>query len=131
MFGRMCPRATLTVSALACAICVALPGSAYALKGGPPGAPPGQTTHTTAAPGKGTPPQGKQSVKGVLQSFTQRAVVLRQLDGTVVTVLINRHTLLVVNGKPGRLAQVKPGFVVLVSRNGHGPASELRFLRSG
>src|SRR5215469_6495088 len=74
------------------------------------------------SPVKNTPPghsassrSGGQtvSVQGVVQAVSGSAVVVRQLDGTVVSVGIDRKTKVVIDGRNGKIADVRPGFVLM------------------
>lgn len=71
------------------------------------------------------------SVQGVVQAVSGSAVVVRQLDGSVVSVGIDRGTKVTVNGRQGRIGDVKPGFVLLTTVRSGQPATTLRFLRPG
>jgi hypothetical protein len=71
------------------------------------------------------------SVQGVVQSVSGSAVVVRQLDGSAVSVGISRNTRITVDGRPGKISDVKPGFVLVTSVKVGQPASALRFLRPG
>jgi hypothetical protein len=48
---------------------------------------------------------------GIVQAISGRTVVVRQLDGSVVRVLVGPRTLVLVNGAKGTLADVRLGFV--------------------
>jgi hypothetical protein len=69
------------------------------------------------------------SVQGVVQSVSGSAVVVRQLDGSAVSVAIDRGTKITVNGRPGKINDVKPGFVLVTTVKAGQPAPVLRFLR--
>jgi hypothetical protein len=77
------------------------------------------------------PTSGPQLVQGVVQQVSAKAVVLRQLDGTVVSVPVDRKTQIFVDNRPAQLAAVRPGYVVTASWAGGKAATALRFLRSG
>jgi hypothetical protein len=66
-----------------------------------------------------------------VQSVSGSAVVVRQLDGSAVSVGISRNTRITVDGRPGKISDVKPGFVLVTSVKVGQPASALRFLRPG
>jgi hypothetical protein len=76
-----------------------------------------------------TPKHGTTAV--VVKSVSANAVVLKEPDGSTVTVLVNAKTRVFVNGKPASLRNVKPGFIAVTSSNfeGNTPAKELHFLR--
>ena len=69
------------------------------------------------------------NVQGVVQSVSGSAVVVRQLDGSAVSVAIDRGTKITVNGRPGKINDVKPGFVLVTTVKAGQPAPVLRFLR--
>ena len=69
------------------------------------------------------------SVQGVVQSLNGSAVVVRQLDGSTVTVGINRSTRITIDGRPGKITDVKPGFVLVTTVKAGQPASTIRLLR--
>lgn len=71
------------------------------------------------------------SVQGVVQAVSGSAVVVRQLDGSLVSVGIDRKTKVIVDGHPGKIGDVKPGFVLLTTVKSGQPAANLRFLRPG
>lgn len=73
---------------------------------------------------------GGQSAEGVVQSVGPRSVVLRELDGTIVTVPVGWETQVFVDGRPDVLTDVKPGYVVAATWVGDAPASVLVFVRS-
>lgn len=57
--------------------------------------------------------------RGVVQSVTEHQLVLRALDGSVLTVPVDGSTRVRVNGRPGDLDEIEPGFVAaaLLSRS--------------
>ena len=69
------------------------------------------------------------SVQGVVQSLNGSAVVVRQLDGSTVTVGINRSTRITIDGRSGKITDVKPGFVLVTTFKAGQPASTIRLLR--
>ena len=90
------------------------------------------------SPNKGTPAAttsqsggSSVSVQGVVQAVSGSAVVVRQLDGSLVSVGIDRKTKVVIDGHPGKIGEVKPGFVLLTTVKSGQPAASLRFLRPG
>jgi len=69
----------------------------------------------------------------VVKSTTARSVIVTMPAGTNATIRVTPKTRVLVDGKPGELHAVKPGFL-LVLRSGAStsrPAIELRFLRPG
>jgi hypothetical protein len=73
--------------------------------------------------------KAKVAVQGVVQSVSSSAVVIRQLDGSTVSVEINRSTRITIDGHPGKSSDVKLGFVLVTTVEAGQPASTLRFLR--
>ena len=69
------------------------------------------------------------SVQGVVQSLSGSAVVVRQLDGSTVSIAIDRRTKVTVDGRTGKIGDIRPGFVVLTTVKPGQPAAALRFLR--
>ncbi len=93
----------------------------------------GRDRPSTPAP---APTQGPSSgttlsVQGVVQSVSGSAVSVRLLDGTMSSVPYDRKTQVLVNGKSGRVADVRPGFVLVASWKAGRPAAALRFVRPG
>jgi hypothetical protein len=64
--------------------------------------------------------------RGIVQSVTPSAVVLRALDGSDVEVRIGPLTRVRLNGLPAALTDVRPGFVAEAVRYGTRPAARLR-----
>ena len=64
--------------------------------------------------------------RGIVQSVTPSAVVLRALDGVDVQVAIGPGTRIRLNGRPAALADIRPGFVAETVRHGTHPAARLR-----
>ena len=123
-------RGGLAVLAAVAALAAAQPVYAHGGRHGPPAA---AQARGKPKPASITVPaaQGTQT-KGVVQRVTVRVLVLKQLDGAAVTVPITRKTQVFVDGKPGRLGDVKPGFVVTAAWNKSGKAATLLlFLRPG
>jgi hypothetical protein len=89
--------------------------------------------------GEGTQPFGPQTVplpitarggqtsEGVVQSLSATTVTLRQLDGTTVAIPVDRQTVVLVDGRPGRIGDASPGYVVVASWASGSPASVLLF----
>jgi hypothetical protein len=68
-------------------------------------------------------------VQGVVQSLSGSTVVVRQLDGTTVSVGISRATRITIDGRSGKISDVKPGFVLVTIVKAGQPISTMRFLR--
>ena len=64
--------------------------------------------------------------RGIVQSVTPAAVVLRALDGVDVEVALEPGTRIRLNGQPATLADIRPGFVAETVRYGAHPAVRLR-----
>jgi hypothetical protein len=111
--------ASLAAAALAFAAPSLANNGKSSLRSGPP-------TTTVSLPGNAT-----VSVQGVVQSVGGSAVVVRQLDGSTVSVVIGRNARVTVDGRPGKISDVKPGFVLVTTVKAGQPASALRFLRPG
>jgi len=109
--------ATLVVALLAAVALAVSPASAAPGRVGAPK--PGQAPKGLAASASG-------SGTGIVQAVSPRAVLVRQLDGSIVRVGIGARTLVVVNGTPAALTDVKPGFVASFVGPRRGPARELR-----
>jgi hypothetical protein len=115
----------------AAALLLAVPA---ARAGGPKSSPPGNgaSTSTHGQPSKPAhPAHGPQTAAGVVQSVSPAAVTLKQLDGTLVSVPIDRHTVIFVNARRARLAAVQPGFVLDAHWIAGKVAQVLHFLRPG
>jgi hypothetical protein len=59
------------------------------------------------------PSRGARSARGVVQSVSARAVVLKELDGSTVSVPVDVATRVFVDGKSASLGAVRPGFLVV------------------
>jgi hypothetical protein len=70
------------------------------------------------------------AVQGVVQSVSGSTVTVKQLDGSTVSVGLGKSTHITVDGHPGKISDVKPGFVLVTTVKAGQPASTLRFLRS-
>ena len=64
--------------------------------------------------------------RGVVQSVAATHIVLRELDGTLVSVAVTPGTRVFVNGRRAALADLQPGFVAAVTHNGPAPATAVR-----
>src|SRR5439155_8820766 len=64
--------------------------------------------------------------RGSVQSVTSSQVVLKELDGSTVTVALSGDTRVVVDGKPASISDVKDGYVGIAIRDGDAAARVLR-----
>jgi hypothetical protein len=64
--------------------------------------------------------------RGVVQSVSGTQIVLRELDGSSVTLTVNGTTRVLLNGSPAQLTDIRPGFVAAVAHNGARPARVIR-----
>lgn len=72
-----------------------------------------------AAPGLARAvPLGLATDQGVVQSVSPTAIVLRTLDGSMLTLAVGPSTRVRLNGGPAQLTDVQPGFVAAVVHNG-------------
>jgi hypothetical protein len=128
-------------SRLCCALAVgctalAVSGTAFA---GPPshssssshGAAAANGASSAGKPSDGTPPglskkgQAAGSASGIVQSVAADAVVVKELDGSAVSVPVGPSTRVFVDGARASLAAVQPGFVVSTSWSAGKPTAEL------
>jgi hypothetical protein len=77
----------------------------------------------------GKPRAVKQIDKGVLVSVSTSLLVLRQTDGTLVSVSVGPQTSVILNDVPALLSDLRPGYLVAVLHVGAQPAREVRALR--
>jgi hypothetical protein len=131
-----------TAAAFATAVALAVPGAALADKGH--GSDNGNghrdgnghasrltvtTTTATTTAATTAPPGSSLSARGIVQSVSTSTVVVKQLDGSVVSVPVDRRTHVFVNNKPTQWTDVRPGFVLVASWKAGKPAPILRFVR--
>jgi hypothetical protein len=64
--------------------------------------------------------------RGVVQSVSATKIVVRELDGSTVSIAIGAATRVRVNGLAATLADVRPGFVAAVTHDGAAPAVFIR-----
>jgi hypothetical protein len=64
--------------------------------------------------------------RGVVQSIAPTQIVLRELDGSMVTLAVDGSTRVLLNGVPARLRDIRPGFVAAVVHDGSQPARVIR-----
>jgi hypothetical protein len=100
------------------AVALLAAGPAFAGHGKPDG-PPGQARHGETV-----------SVLGVVQAVSTAGVSVKRLDGTSVVVPVDKNTKVTIDGKPARLADVRPGAVLSATWKTGEPAVLLRFVRS-
>ena len=116
---KVCSKVAFAATLAAAALASSAPALAQSGKG-----PVKSTTQTT---GSHSAPVVR--VQGVVQSVSASAVVVRQLDGSAVSAAIDRRTKITIDGRPGKIGDVKPGFVLVTTVKAGQPASTLRFLR--
>jgi hypothetical protein len=91
-------------------------------------------THTSAGKATlirafGKPRAAKQTDKGVIVSVAPTLLVLRQVDGTKVSVSVGPQTSVILDDVPATLADLRPGYLVAVLHYGSQPAREVRALK--
>ena len=64
--------------------------------------------------------------QGIVQSVGPTQIELRALDGTVASFAVSQTTRVRVNGQPGQLIDIRPGYVATVMHNGNQPAVLIR-----
>jgi len=79
-----------------------------------------------ASPGKGSAAHGAGTGEGIVQSVSASAIVLRELDGSTVSVPVGSSTHVFVDGKKVLLRDVKIGFVASATWKAGKPAPVLR-----
>jgi hypothetical protein len=119
--SRVAVGSKMVIAAILAAISLAFAAPALASNGKGPV----KSTTTTTVSQSGS----VVHVQGVVQSVSASAVVVRQLDGSAVSVAIDRQTRITIGARPGRIGDVKPGFVLVTTVKAGQPASTLRFLR--
>jgi hypothetical protein len=87
--------------------------------------------HTNATNGK--PPSAgnssshaEQTDQGVVQSIAGGTVILKELDGSAVSIPVDQGTVILVDGRQGALRAVKPGFVAIAKWKPGGTAQLLQ-----
>jgi hypothetical protein len=84
---------------------------------------PGKRLAAALVAGKKGPGGGPRRLeRGIVQFAGGGSIVLRELDGSVVTIAVVPQTLIVVNKQPSTLAEIQVGFVAEVLHFGNGPA---------
>jgi hypothetical protein len=115
-----------TALAVVAALVLAAPAAALAKDGGPHGGKQGPVYSTVTTPSAGS----SMSAQGVVQSVSTTTVVIKQLDGTTVSVPVDRKTTQIfVNNKHVQLSDVKPGYVLSASWKAGKAAPTLKFVR--
>jgi hypothetical protein len=117
--GRRMVGVTLALAALVLAVS---PAVAFGAPGGDRPNGHGHVPHRGQGPGQ----QQAGSAHGIVQSVAPRAVVLKELDGSTVSVPVAPSTRVFVNGARAALGAVEPGFVASASWRTGRPASELQ-----
>jgi hypothetical protein len=64
--------------------------------------------------------------RGVVQTVSPTGLVLRELDGSLVTITLDPGTRVRVNGSPSSIDVVRPGFVAAAIHAGDAPATLIR-----
>jgi len=105
---------------LAWLIRIAVLAAALALTAGPAAAA-GPSGGADAAAAR-----GRETHRGIVRVVSANAVVLKELDGSTVTVPVDAKTRVLVDGKPASLDDVKPGFVAVATWQAGRPARVLR-----
>jgi hypothetical protein len=120
-----------TVLAVAATLALAAPTAALAADGRSGDHPHGgkqvpvYTTITTPSAGS------SMSAQGVVQSVSATVVVIKQLDGSTVSVPVDRKTTQIfVNNKHVQLSDVKPGYVLSATWKAGKAAPTLKFVRA-
>jgi hypothetical protein len=117
-------RAALTVLALAGLVLAIFPAVAVG-DPGRHGAPPRPTPGRSVPHERGPAAQPAGRANGIVQSVTPKTVVVKELDGSSVTVPVASSTRVFVDGRRASLADVAPGFVASASWKSGRPAREL------
>jgi biopolymer transport protein ExbD len=114
---------------LACAIGIAILAGVFASTAASAVVPgPARAWAGAAGPPADRPPAGRPSVtrRGIVQALSAKAITLKELDGTTLSVSVDAKTRVFVNGKPASLREVKPGFAAIAKGKAGKPARELR-----
>jgi hypothetical protein len=64
--------------------------------------------------------------QGIVQSVSPTRIELRALDGNVASFAVSEATRVRINGQPGQLTDIRPGYVATVTHNGDRPAALIR-----
>ena len=68
----------------------------------------------------------RQIDKGVVVSASPTLIVLRQGDGSILSVQVARQTVVTLDGIPARITDLRPGDVAAVLHYGNAAAREVR-----
>jgi hypothetical protein len=71
-------------------------------------------------------PRKHEVDRGVVQSVSESLIVLRELDGGLVSLAVGPRTHVFLNGRPAALTDIRPGFVAAVTHDGDEPATAIR-----
>jgi hypothetical protein len=74
---------------------------------------------------------GLQRCRGIVQSISPRAIVVKQLDGSTRTVPVDARTRVLVDGRRATFLDVKPGFTAFAVWRSGRPAQEVRTFSLG
>jgi hypothetical protein len=122
--------AKLAIVAAAVLAAGSFAGAASASRSDHGGSSPGKSESPTR--GKGSDDKGHGgSGQGIVQSVSAGAVVLKELDGSTLSVPVDGRTRVVIDGRQASLHDLKPGYVALASWKGDGPAPELQVFAAG
>jgi hypothetical protein len=114
---------TAVAVTFACAALAAASSAGAATFGKP--AQPGPPANA-ASPGKGSAAHGAGTGEGIVQSVSAGAIVLRELDGSTVSVPVGSSTHVFVDGKKASIRDVKVGFVASATWKAGKPAPVLK-----
>ena len=64
--------------------------------------------------------------RGTVQSVSSTQLVLKELDGSTVTVPVSADTKVMVNGQEASISSVETGYLALAIRDGDNPAKAVR-----
>ena len=117
------------IRVLVAATATALTVTAAALAGGPIDSLPRGWSHAEINVTVNGTPHTLIFDRGRVQSASASAIVLRERDRSVVTVPVNGRTRVWINGQPGSLSDVQPGFFAVTVRVDGGAAKKVRAVR--
>jgi hypothetical protein len=82
------------------------------------GAPLARADRSTPPPTKEAPGKERdaRAERGIVQSVSRTAIVLKELDGSTLTIRVDAKTRVFLDGKRASLLDVHPGFVAVVKR---------------
>jgi hypothetical protein len=128
MMGRM-SRGSLVLAVAAAAAALAVAAGAGAAGGDPIGRFPAGWSHAEINVTQNGVSHTLIYDRGRVQSVSSTAVVLKELDGSVVSVPVSATTDVRVNGSPATLAQVRRRYQATTLRVDGGAATQLRAFR--